>query len=119
MGTDFEEEQSRRGLQAIAEAVRSEASSCQGDSLALLALLRMLESLHREIHDGFFQPSLPVSRQALYSLLKDIETSGGWPYIPRLRLRSLLDKFLEEHHNPSPDGLLSSPSIEPNPETQN
>lgn len=118
MGKDLEAEQSRPGLQAIAEAVRSEALICQGDSLALLALLRTLESLHREIHDGFFQPSLPVSRQALYSLLKDIETSGGWPYIPRLRLRSLLEKFLDDPHNSSHDGLLS-PSIDPKPEAPN
>lgn len=77
-------------LQAIATAVRTLAQSCQGDSLDLLALLRCLEELHRELRDGLFQSALPDNRQALYKLLKDIETEGGWPYIERMKLQSFL-----------------------------
>jgi hypothetical protein len=40
-----------------------------------------------------FQASLPDNRQALYALLKDIEESGGWPYVERLKLRSLLSNL--------------------------
>ncbi|GEM_PF-447762 len=80
-------------LQSVGETIRHLASSRQGDNLALLALLRTLEGLHQEIRDTFFQESLPDSRQALYSLLKDIEASGGWPYIHRMKLQSLLTKF--------------------------
>ncbi len=77
-------------LQSIATAVRALAQSCPGDSLALLALLRQLEKLHREIRDGMFQASLPDNRQTLYALLRDIESQGGWPYIERMKLQSFL-----------------------------
>ena len=80
-------------LQVLGDTIRTLASSRQGENLALLALLRMLEGLHQEIRDSLFQDSLPDSRQALYSLLKDIEASGGWPYIHRMKLRSLLSNF--------------------------
>ncbi|MEB3178238.1 MAG: hypothetical protein VKL59_04245 [Nostocaceae cyanobacterium] len=76
-------------LTEVANAVRSAAASCQGDPLALLMLLRQLEQLHREIRDEAFVASLPDNRQALYSLLKDIEAEGGWPYIERMRLQEL------------------------------
>lgn len=77
-------------LQTIAKAVRNLALNCQGDSLALVAVLRQLEYLHREIREGLLQASLPDNRQALYALVKDIESEGGWPYIERMRLQELL-----------------------------
>lgn len=80
-------------LQEIAHIVLTLAASCQGDSVALLALLRQLEELHREIREGLFQASLPDSRQALYVLLKDIESRGGWPYIERMRLHAFLENL--------------------------
>ncbi|WP_339375450.1 hypothetical protein [Chroogloeocystis siderophila] len=76
-------------LQAIVGAVRTLAANCQGNNIALLAVLRQLEELHREIRDGIFQASLPDNRQALYALLRDIESQGGWPYIERMRLQAL------------------------------
>jgi len=82
-------------LQAITGKIVSLANSHQGDVKALLALLRALEHSHREIRENFFQPSLPDNRQALYGLLKDMEEAGGWPYIERMKLRSLLSNFLE------------------------
>lgn len=89
-GTDFESGQWQSDLQAIATVVRALAQRGQGNSLALLALLRRLEELHREIRDEIFQASLPDNRQALYTLLKDIEAEGGWPYIERMKLQSFL-----------------------------
>ncbi len=80
-------------LGAIAQAIRTFSQTCTGDSIKLLALLRLLESLHQEIRETLFQSSLPDSRQALYSLLRDIETSGGWPYIHRMRLQDLLQNL--------------------------
>lgn len=88
--TDFKSGQLQSQMQGIATAVRALAQDCQGDSLALVALLRRLEELHREIREGLFQASLPDNRQALYALVKDIETEGGWPYIERMKLQSLL-----------------------------
>ncbi|MEO1376189.1 MAG: hypothetical protein AAFW70_18125 [Cyanobacteria bacterium J06635_10] len=77
-------------LEEIAESIHEYSLLCQGDILAILALLRQLEKLHREVRDGIFQESLPSNRQALYSLLKDIEAEGGWPYIERMRLQALM-----------------------------
>lgn len=83
-------------LPAIALAVRTVAHRSEGDAISLLLLLRTLESLHTEIRDSLFQASLPENRQQLYALLRDIEASGGWPYIPRMRLRSLLEHLETE-----------------------
>ena len=89
-GKDLESEKLQSQMQSLTETIRTLAESCQGDSLLLLALLRTLEASHREIRDGLFQASFPDNRQALYKLLKNIEANGGWPYIHRMKLRSLL-----------------------------
>ncbi|GAB1538287.1 hypothetical protein NUACC21_09450 [Scytonema sp. NUACC21] len=83
-------------LQAIASAVYDARSKCQGDAIALLALLRKIEQLHQEIREGAFQQSLPDNRQALYSLLRNIESEGGWPYIERMRLQTFLKNLEQE-----------------------
>lgn len=75
---------------AVQVAARKRANDCE----ALLALLRQLEGLHRDICETLFQESLPNNRQHLYYLLKDIEVNGGWPYIQRMKLKELL-KTLE------------------------
>lgn len=64
--------------------------------MALLAILRSLESSHQELREGLFQQALPDNRQALYNLLKDIEAHLRWPYIPRLRLRYLLENWFSQ-----------------------
>ena len=43
------------------------------------------------IQDGAFRSSLPSDRGELFNLLKGMEKSGGWPYIPRLQLRTFMD----------------------------
>lgn len=83
-------------LEKIATAVHDVGRDCQGDPLALLNLLRQLEYLHRAIRDGAFQESLPDNRRQLYSLLKDIESEGGWPYIERMRLQAFLVNLRQE-----------------------
>ncbi len=77
-------------LQEVTDSIHEYSAISQGDILAILALLRQLEKLHREVRDGIFQESLPSNRQALYSLLKDIEAEGGWPYIERMRIQNLM-----------------------------
>jgi hypothetical protein len=62
----------------------------------LLAILRTLEEVHRHIREDFFQPALPQDRHSLYSLLLEIEEHGGWPYIERMRLQTLLQSMQEE-----------------------
>jgi len=34
---------------------------------------------------------LPADRGELFNLLQSMEKSGGWPYIPRLQLRTFMD----------------------------
>ena len=81
-------------LEGLAEV----ASAHEGDPLALLILLRQLEKLHRTIQDGAFRASLPSERSSLFRLLQDMEQSGGWPYIPRLQLRTFLDLLQSDEH---------------------
>lgn len=83
-------------LQALAESVELAAVDRAGDEVALLQLLRLLERLHNQVRDEWFQESLPTNRQRLYALLRDIEINGGWPYIQRMRLRSLLSEMAQE-----------------------
>ena len=78
-----------RALLALAEGL-------EGDPAALLDLLRRLEKLHRTIQDGAFRNSLPEDRNRLYQLLESMEDSGGWPYIPRLQLRTFMDLLQRE-----------------------
>ncbi|MGF1535926.1 MAG: hypothetical protein ACFB4J_05485 [Elainellaceae cyanobacterium] len=90
-------------LNAIVTLTRAMAQEREGDVLALLALLRTLEACHKEIRDGLFQEAFPTNRQRLYSLLRDIESNGGWPYIPRMKLHQLLQylESLPEQDEPS------------------
>ncbi|MEO0768105.1 MAG: hypothetical protein AAFY72_01515 [Cyanobacteria bacterium J06649_4] len=88
-------------LAELVQVVRATAQSKEGDCLALLELLRLLDDLHYEIRDTLFRDALPDNRQRLYRLLKDIEQQGGWPYIKRMNLRELLEHF-EEHDVESP-----------------
>jgi hypothetical protein len=76
--------------QAIRTLVWERAKELEGDSLELLSLLRTLEALHRQIRTELFEPILPERRNDLYSLVRDIAESGGWPYIERMRLQQLL-----------------------------
>lgn len=113
----FQSEKLSEQLQAMATVVYNAAQLCQEDPLALLALLRQLEQLHRDIRDGVFQESLPVNRRQLYSLLKDIESEGGWPYIERMRLQDFLVNLLQEDteedspEENSGDGLIGDRSL--------
>lgn len=107
-GLEEQAKESQTDLEAIATLVNAAAQKRQGQSLELLVLLRLLESLHQEIRDGRFQKSLPDNRQALYALLKDIESAGGWPHIHRMKLQAFLSRlplgFLEadsSHREPT------------------
>jgi hypothetical protein len=89
-------------LDSIAKLVRSTAQTHKGQSHELLALLRVLEAIHQEIRDGLFQDSLPDNRQALYALLRDIETDGGWPYIHRMKLQAFLSQLPQDLEDDRP-----------------
>ena len=78
-------------LTSMLDQLNHLASYLDGDPEALLELLRQLEHLHRRIQDGPFRSSLPADRNHLFNLLQGMERSGGWPYIPRLQLRTFMD----------------------------
>jgi hypothetical protein len=78
-------------LQSVLGQLDQLAAELDGDPEALLQLLRQVEQLHRRIQDGPFRSSLPADRNHLFTLLQGMEKSGGWPYIPRLQLRTFMD----------------------------
>jgi hypothetical protein len=76
------------------------AASLRDDPAALLDLLRRLEQTHRSIQDGPFRESLPGDRNRLFRLLESMEDSGGWPYIPRLQLRTFMELLQRGDQDP-------------------
>ncbi len=90
---EFDAQFSLTQLESLAHEVWTLANTVEGNTMELLAILRILEQLHRDIRDSLFQQSLPDNRQQLYHLLREIESKGGWPYIPRSSLKSMLDKI--------------------------
>jgi hypothetical protein len=92
-------------------ALLERAEQLQGDTAGLLALLRSIEAAHRSIQEGPFRSSLPEDRNRLFELLANMERSGGWPYIPRLQLRTFLDLLQPEgpeDPGPSPGAVESA-----------
>jgi hypothetical protein len=77
-------------LAQLSDLIDQAALGRKGQSTELLALLRLLEQRHRDICETLFYDALPDNRQHLYALLRDIEVNGGWPYIQRMKLQSLL-----------------------------
>ena len=77
-------------LEGLLAELTGLADDLRGNPEALLTLLRSLEALHRSIQDDAFRNSLPENRQQLFNLLQTMERSGGWPYIPRLQLKTLI-----------------------------
>ena len=91
--------------QLLAE-LQTLANEADGQPDVLLQLLRRLEDLHRTIQDGPFRASLPADRGELFNLLQSMEKTGGWPYIPRLQLRTFMD--LLQRDRPSDDHPLAA-----------
>ncbi|MGB0560250.1 MAG: hypothetical protein ACPGVO_00405 [Spirulinaceae cyanobacterium] len=77
-------------LDSLQYQVLSIAQEQPHDCLALLALLRLLNQLHQQIRDEFFYPALPDNRHGLAQVLRNIEETGGWPSIERVRLQAFL-----------------------------
>lgn len=96
----------QRRLDSLLEELDQLASELDGRPEALLLLLRQLEQRHRTIQDGPFRGSLPADRNQLFNLLQNMERSGGWPYIPRLQLRTFMD--LLQRGSDQPDHPLAA-----------
>ena len=83
-------------VQKLSTEIYHLAQQNQDDLLFLLSLLRNLEQTHRQIRTEMFETSLPKTRNDLYNLVKDIEEQGGWPYIERMKLQSILKNIQSE-----------------------
>lgn len=81
-GTRALSDQQQRCVDGALADLRATAADLDGNPEALLALLRQIEQLHRNLQDGPFRSSLPADRTDLFNLLRSMEESGGWPYIP-------------------------------------
>ena len=90
-GTQPLSDQQQQRLNGALAELRAITADLDGQPEALLTLLRQIEQLHRNLQDGPFRSSLPADRTALFNLLRSMEESGGWPYIPRLQLRTFMD----------------------------
>lgn len=90
-GTPALSDQQQQRLDGALAELRTIAADLDGQPEALLTLLRQIEQLHRNLQDGPFRSSLPADRTELFTLLRSMEESGGWPYIPRLQLRTFMD----------------------------
>jgi hypothetical protein len=95
-------------LSAELQSLQQLAQELNGNPEALLELLRQIEQLHRTVQDGDFRGSLPADRSQLFSLLQNMERSGGWPYIPRLQLRTFMDLLQLEAEPDAPTEALAA-----------
>ena len=90
------------------QSLQQLAQELNGNPDALLELLRQIEQLHRTVQDGVFRGSLPSDRSQLFNLLQNMERSGGWPYIPRLQLRTFMDLLQLEAEPDAPAEALAA-----------
>lgn len=110
---DWDSQEFSQKLQEITTVIQDLAQQQQGNCQGLLLLLRTVEHLHREIREQLFEPSLPNTRKDVYNLLRDIEESGGWPYIERMRLKDLMGHLLlQSTENPSSSDSAPEKSTE-------
>ncbi len=86
-------------LESINKDIVELVESCDGNCLEILHILKELEATHRYLHDEFLSPSLPTNRHRLYLLVRHMEEVGGWPYIPRMSLKSFCKNLLSEEEN--------------------
>lgn len=81
-------------LREITQQIDGLVEKSKDDIFAVLLILQKLELLHRNIREEIFEPALPDNRHRLYLLIRHLEEVGGWPYIPRMRLRDICANFL-------------------------
>lgn len=86
----------KKQLEDISQLILSLPPQYESQIENLLLILRTLEQLHRQIRQQWFEPALPQTRQDLYHLLREIEETGGWPYIERMKIQAVLRHLLEQ-----------------------
>jgi hypothetical protein len=82
-------------LHELADQVERLVKQSGGDAVVLLKILRFLEGLHHDVRENHFQAALPIQRHRLYALLREMESEGGWPYIPRMQLREMISSEMQ------------------------
>ena len=89
----------KQELQEIGQRIWHLAEKYQNQTLELLLILRTIESVHSDIREQMFVSSLPDTRHRLYILLRHLEEEGGWPYIPRMRIKDIFQKLELENQS--------------------
>jgi hypothetical protein len=93
MSTNENQISLQSSLKQFQQEIFAIANQSKTDLWEVLIILRSLEEIHREIREELFEPSLPDNRQKLYQLLKEVDELGGWPYIPRMRLKEFFVNY--------------------------
>ena len=96
MSSSLDHSELKKELQPLVQGIRNLAEASKEDLFVVLAILRELESLHRDIRTEMFEPNLPDTRHRLYLLIRHLEEIGGWPYIERMKLHKLCQALLVE-----------------------
>jgi hypothetical protein len=82
-------------LKNICDAIIEDAENHAEDTVGLLSLLQCLEDMHEWLRDAYYMEALPTSRHELYVILQKMEQQGNFPQLPRVQLRSLLDRVCD------------------------
>jgi hypothetical protein len=82
-------------LKNICDAIVENAEDHAEDTVELLGLLQFLEDIHEWLRDAYYMEALPTSRHELYEILQKMEQQGNFPQLPRVQLRSLLDRVCD------------------------
>lgn len=82
-------------LRKICDAIVENAEKHAEDTVELLSLLQFLEDLHEWLRDSYYMESLPTTRHELYEILQKMEQARSFPLLPRVQLRSLLDRVCD------------------------
>jgi hypothetical protein len=109
--TGLENNSENKSIEALTAQIKCLAIQAQNDPLELLNILRVLEQLHSDVCNDLFQPALPNSRHALFDILRDIETKGGWPHIYRRNLYQLFGHLSVVNPEPLIPSQKSDPQI--------
>lgn len=86
----------------LLDQLQALAQTYADDPQALLLLLRLMEQTHTQIRENLFQAAIPNDRHAFQALMRTIETTGGWPYIPRMRLQAFLSAWDAQENTTTP-----------------
>jgi hypothetical protein len=82
-------------LKIICDAIIENAEKNTEDTVELMSLLQFLEDIHEWLRDAYYMEALPTTRHELYVILQKMEQGGNFPKLPRVQMRTLLDRVCD------------------------